>query len=74
MSAFPNVSVRNVAGLNIPQHDAVSITYHGSTNNIATVIYKTGGAAGTAVATLTLAYDGGVPASDDARLLTVTRT
>jgi hypothetical protein len=74
MSAFPNVSVRNVAGLNIPQHDAVAISYHGSTNNIATVIYKTGGAAGTTVATLTLAYVGGVPSSDDARLLTVTRS
>jgi hypothetical protein len=74
MSAFPNVSVRNVAGLNIPQHDAVAISYHGSTNNISTVIYKTGGSSGATVATLTLAYDGGVPSSDDAKLLTVTRT
>jgi hypothetical protein len=74
MSAFPNVSVRNVAGLNIPQHDAVAITYHGSTNNISTVTYKTGGSSGVTVAILNLAYVGGVPASDDARLLTVTRT
>jgi hypothetical protein len=70
----PNVKVRNVPGLNIPEHDYVALAYHPTTNNIATVIYKTGGAAGTTVATLTLAYDGGVPASDDARLLTVTRT
>ena len=70
----PNVKVRNVPGLNIPEHDHVAFTYHPSTNNIATVIYRSGGAAGTTVATLTLAYVGGVPASDDAKLLTVTRT
>ena len=74
MSAFPNVSVRNVAGLNIPQHDAVAITYVGSTNNIDTVTYKTGGTAGTTVAMLTFAYNGGTPTSDDAKLASVTRS
>jgi hypothetical protein len=70
----PNVKVRNVAGLNIPEHDHVALAYVGSTNNIDTVTYKTGGAAGTTVATLTFAYNGGAPSSDDAKLLTVTRT
>jgi hypothetical protein len=72
MSAFPNVSVRNVAGLNIPQHDKVEISYVGSTNNIGTVLYKT--TAGTTVATLTFAYDGGTPSADDAKLASVTRS
>jgi hypothetical protein len=73
MSAFPNVSVRNVAGLNIPQHDKVEISYVGSTNNIGTVLYKT--TAGTTVATLTFAYTPTQPpTSDDAKLASVTRT
>ncbi len=70
----PNVKVRNVAGLNIPEHDYVALTYVGSTNNINTVTYKTSGPAGTTVATLTFTYVGGAPASDDAKLLTVTRS
>jgi hypothetical protein len=75
MSAFPNVSVRNVAGLNIPQHDAVAISYHGSTNNISTVIYKTGGSSGATVATLTFAHTPTQPpTSDDAKLASVTRS
>jgi hypothetical protein len=67
----PNVSVRNIAGLNIPQHTEVTLAYHGSTNNIATATYKEGT---NTVATLTLDYVGGVPSSDDAKLLSVTRS
>lgn len=70
----PNVNVRNVPGLNVPEHDFVALTYHGSTNNVATVTYKRGGSGGATVATLTLTYVGGVPSADDARLLDVTRS
>lgn len=45
-----------VAGLSIPKHDYVSLSYTGS--NLTGVVYKTGGAGGTTVATLTLAYNG----------------
>ena len=70
----PTVSVRNIAGLNIPQHDYISVSYVGSTNNISSVVYKEGGASGTTVATLTFAYIGGTPSSDDADLATVTKS
>jgi hypothetical protein len=72
--AHPNVSVRNIGGLDIPQHDYIDISYHGSTNNISTVVYKEGGASGTTVATLTIAYVGGTPGADDARIDTVTKS
>lgn len=74
MAAFPNVAVRNVAGLNIPQHDYISVSYVGSTNNINTVIYKEGGASGTTVATLNFTYVGGTPSADDADIATVTKS
>jgi hypothetical protein len=45
-----------VTGLEIPEHDYISLTYTGS--NLTGVVYKTGGSGGTTVATLTLAYDG----------------
>ena len=70
----PNVSVRNLPGLNIPQHDYISVSYVGSTNNINTVTYKEGGASGTTVATLTFTYVGGTPSSDDADIATVTKS
>ena len=57
-----------------PAHDYIAITYHGSTNNIATVAYKVGGSGGTTVATLTLAYVGGVPTADNAKLISVTQS
>lgn len=44
------------AGFNIPSHDYVGLTYTG--DNVTEIIYKTGGAGGTTVATLTLAYSG----------------
>ena len=74
MSAFPNVSVRNVAGFNIPQFDYVDIAYVGSTNNIDQVIYKEGGASGTTVATLNFTYTGGTPVADDADIATVAKS
>ena len=70
----PNINVRNVAGLNIPQHDYLSISYYSGTNNIQTVQYKEGGSGGQTVATLTFTYVGGTPSSDDAKIATVTRS
>lgn len=70
----PNVSVRNVAGFNIPQFDFVDIAYVGSTNNISSIVYKEGGSGGTTVATLTFTYIGGVPSADDAKIDTVTKS
>lgn len=49
-------------------HDYRSITYVGASTRVSTVVYKLGGAGGTTVATLTLAYDG----SD--RLTSVTKS
>jgi hypothetical protein len=45
-----------VAGLSIPEHDYIALSYTGT--NLTGVVYKTGGSGGTTVATLTLAYDG----------------
>ena len=43
-------------GLGIPEHDYISLSY---TESLLTgVVYKAGGAAGTTVATLALAYNG----------------
>ena len=50
------VTVGNVAGFNIPTHDYRSFGY--TSGNLTSITYKTGGAGGTTVATLTLAYDG----------------
>jgi hypothetical protein len=70
----PNINVRNVAGLNIPQHDYLSISYYSSTNNIQTVTYKEGGSGGQTVATLTFSYTTNPPTTDDASLASVTRS
>jgi hypothetical protein len=74
MAFSPNVAVRNIAGLNIPQHDHVALAYVSTTNNLATVTYKEGGSGGQTVATLTFTYIGGPPTTDDANLATVTRS
>jgi hypothetical protein len=66
----PNISVRNIAGLNIPQHTEVELNYVTTTNNLSSVVYKEGA---TTVATLTFTYVGGTPGADDARIATVTR-
>lgn len=49
-------TLQSIAGLEIPAHDYVSLSYTGS--DLTGVIYKTGGSSGTVVATLTLAYSG----------------
>ena len=74
MAFSPNVAVRNVAGLNIPQHDFISFAYHGATNNAATVTYREGGASGTVVATVTFIYTTQPPTVDNTPLATVTRS
>ena len=74
MAFSPNISVRNVAGLNIPQHDFISFTYHGATNNAATVTYREGGSTGTIVATVTFVYVTQPPTVDNTPLATVTRS
>lgn len=57
------------AGSLVPEaFDYQLITYVGATTDIDTVTYKTGGAGGSTVATLTMGYDG------SNRLSTVTRT
>ena len=71
MAAFPNVSVRNVPGFNIPQFSEVDIDYVGSTNNIDKVYYKEGS---NTVATLTFSYVGGTPSADDAKINTIVRS
>jgi hypothetical protein len=43
-------------GLAIPEHDRIELSYTGAL--LTGVDYKSGGAAGNIVATLTLAYDG----------------
>ena len=45
-----------IAGWDIPIHDYRALGY--TSGNLTSVTYKTGGAGGTTVATLTLAYDG----------------
>jgi outer membrane murein-binding lipoprotein Lpp len=61
-----------LAGSLVPNtHDYVATTYVAAGNGVGeieTVVYKTGGAAGSTVATLTLAYDG------SNRLSSVTRS
>jgi hypothetical protein len=47
--------LNSIAGLGIPAHDYISLSYTGA--NLTGVVYKTGGSGGTTVATLTLGYD-----------------
>ena len=49
-------TLQNLAGLNIPTHDYLGLSYTGS--NLTGVVYKLGGSGGATVATLTLGYDG----------------
>ena len=48
--------IPTIEGLSIPKHDHIALSYTGA--NLTGVVYKDGGAGGTTVATLTLAYDG----------------
>jgi hypothetical protein len=50
--------IPTVTGFEIPKYDYISLSYTGS--NLTGVVYKTGGAGGTTVATLTLAYSGSI--------------
>jgi len=52
-------------GIAVPPADYVAYTYLGSTNNIATAVYKIGGSGGTTVATLTFTYVDDGAADDD---------
>lgn len=52
--------VQDIAGLYIPQHDYVIMTYVAAGNGVGeieTITYKVGGASGTTVAVMTLGYD-----------------
>lgn len=52
-------------GMEIPAHDYFVATRIGTTNNIDTITYKSGGAGGVVVATLTMTYFGAGAADDD---------
>lgn len=54
--ALENGNLAAIAGLSIPKHDYIGLSYTGS--NLTQIVYKSGGSSGTTVATLTLAYDG----------------
>lgn len=69
--ARKEVAIPIIGGFEIPVHDFVALTYVAAGNGageLETVVYKTGGVAGTTVATLTLAYN----ASD--KLSTITKS
>lgn len=54
--AATKASAASIAGMAIPAHDYISLSY--TSGNLTGVVYKSGGASGTTVATLTLAYSG----------------
>jgi hypothetical protein len=54
--AATKASAASIAGLSIPANDYIALGYTGS--NLTSIVYKSGGASGTTVATLTLAYSG----------------
>ena len=58
----------SIQGFQIPEFDSLALTYYGSTNNIATVVYRKGQGV---VATLTLTYSVQPPTSNDANLVMV---
>ena len=62
--------VQDIAGLYIPQHDYVTMTYVAAGNGVGeieTITYKQGGARGTTVAVMTPGYNA------DHKLTTVTQ-
>ena len=61
-------SLADLQGFQIPEYDELALTYYGSTNNIATVVYKK---ASIVVATLTLTYTTQPPTANDANLVKV---
>ena len=56
VNALVSGTVNTLNGLQVSGHDYIALSYNGST--LTGVVYKTGGAGGTTIATLTLAYDG----------------
>lgn len=64
-----STALASIQGFQIPEYDELDLTYYGTTNNIATVIYKKLGAT---VATLTLTYSVQPPVLNDANLVKVT--
>jgi hypothetical protein len=54
--AATKASAASIAGMAIPPNDYISLSY--TSGNLTSVVYKSGGAGGTTVATLTLAYSG----------------
>jgi len=58
----------SIQGFQIPEYNELSLTYYGSTNNIATVVYEKDGSP---VATLTLEYFVQPPVANDANLVKV---
>jgi hypothetical protein len=71
----PNINVRNVAGLNIPQHDHITCAYYSGTNNLQTVTFREGGGSGQVVATINFTYTPTQPpTANDADLAAVTRS
>ena len=61
-------SLAGLQGFQIPEYDELALTYYGTTNNIATVVYKKNS---TSVATLTLTYSVQPPTVNDANLVNV---
>jgi hypothetical protein len=55
-TALIKASSASIAGMAIPPNDFISLSY--TSGNLTGVVYKSGGASGTTVATLTLAYSG----------------
>ena len=67
LDGVENIS-NSIQGFQIPEYDELSLTYYGTTNNIATVVYKKASAV---VATLTLTYAVQPPTLNDANLVNV---
>jgi hypothetical protein len=63
-----STSLASLQGFQIPEYDELALTYYGSTNNIATVVYSK---ASVVVATLTLTYSVQPPTANDANLVMV---
>lgn len=61
-------SLASLQGFQIPEYDELALTYYGTTNNIATVVYKNNSVV---VATLTLTYAVQPPTANDANLVNV---
>jgi hypothetical protein len=61
-------SLADIQGFQIPEYDELALTYYGTTNNIATVVYKK---LSVIVATLTLTYAVQPPTTNDANLVKV---